>query len=245
MKLPEVYQLIQTKIHKTRDYYRKYGLWKTILRFFDRSGVFKKKVFIFLELELKDSISAQEHNNSINLVRARKEDIENVEEYLYEWFEKDEALKRLEAGNVLFVVKDWEKMIFYQWVEFTKIDIPYLDLSFFIPDDAVYMAYMYTEPEYRGRGIASKAKPLVYKYLQERGCRRTFYIITPDNEVAQRINKKVGYKEYQTVIYWRLLFLKYYCVKDFQTGSQKVFWGGGGTTQELWKTFSKISPDRS
>ena len=174
MKLPEVHQWIQTKIHKTLDYYRKFGLWKTILRFFESSGIFKRKVFIFLELELKDSISGQEHNNSINLIRVGKEDLEKVDKYLYEWFEKDEALKSLEAGNVLLVVKDEEKMIFYQWLEFTKVDLPYLDLSFFIPDDTVYMAYMYTEPEYRRKGIASKAKPLVFKYLQEKGFRRTF-----------------------------------------------------------------------
>ena len=61
MKLPEVYQLIQTKIHKTLDYYREFGLWKTILRFFESSGVFKKRELVFLEMDLKDSISAQEH----------------------------------------------------------------------------------------------------------------------------------------------------------------------------------------
>jgi len=243
LKLPEVHRLIQTKIHKTLNYYREFGLWKTILRFFESSGVFKKRVFIFLELELKDSISAQEQNHRVDLIRVGKEDLEKVDKYLYAWFEKEEALKRLEAGNVLLVVKDEEKMVFYQWVEFAKIDFPYLDLSFFIPDGTVHMAYTYTEPEYRGKGVASKAKPLVLKYLQENGFQRLFTIIEPKNAVSQRVNKKIGFKEYQTVIYWRLLFLKYYCVKDYQTGSQKVFWGSGGTTQELWKIFSKIGTD--
>jgi RimJ/RimL family protein N-acetyltransferase len=243
LKLPEVHQLIQTKIHKTRDYCRKYGLWNTFLRLFDSSGVFKKKVFIFFELELKGSISGQEYNNSIHLVRVRKEDIENVGEYLYEWFEKDKALKSLEAGNVLFTIKDKGKMIYYEWLEFTKVDIPFLDLSFFIPDDTAYLPYNYTEPEYRRKGIASKAKRFLLKYLQENGIRRAFLIIRPNNTESQKINKKVGFKEYQTVIYWRLLFLKHYCVKDYQTGSQKVFWGSGRATQELWKTFSKIGPE--
>lgn len=242
MELPAVHQLIQTKIHKTQDYYRKFGFWKTILRFFESSGVFKRKVFIFFELELKDSISDQEHNHSIDLVRVRKEDLKNVDQYLYEWFEKEEALRRLEAGNVLLTVKDEGKMIFYQWLELRRVDIPYLDLSFSIPDDTAYMAYMYTETEYRGMGIASKAEPLVLKYLQENGCRRIFLIITPNNAVSYRVYKKIGFKEYQTVIYWKLFFLKYYCVKDYIGGSQKIFWGSRMITQELWKIFSKIGP---
>jgi GNAT superfamily N-acetyltransferase len=243
LKLAEVHRWIQTKMDKTRDYYRKFGLWKTILNFFDRRGIFKRKVFIFLELELEDSISDQEPKSSVDLVRVGKEDLKNVDKYLYEWFEKEEALKSLEAGNVLLVVKDEEKMIFYQWLEFTKVDLPYLDLSFFIPDGTVYTAYMYTEPEYRRRGIASRAKPLMFNYLKENGFRRTLSIIASNNTESLRLNKKVGFKEYQTVIYWRLLFLKYYCVKDYPTGSQKVFWGSGRATQELWKTFSKIGSD--
>ena len=244
MKLLGVFQLIQTEIHKTRNYYREFGLWKTILRFLENIGVFKRRVFTFLEMELKDSISAQEQNHGIHLVRVGNEDLEKVDKYLYEWFEKEEALKRLEAGNVLLVVKDEEKMVFYQWFDMSKkIDLPYLDLSFFIPDDTVYMVHMYTEPAYRGKGIATRAKPLIFKYMRENGIRKLFSIIASSHEESLHINRKVGLIEYQIVIYWRLLFLKYYCVKDLHTDSRKVFWGSGRTTQELWRTFSKINPD--
>jgi RimJ/RimL family protein N-acetyltransferase len=245
LKLLGVFRFIQTEIDKTRNFYREFGLWKTILRFIENIGVFKRRVFTFLEMELKDSISVQEQNHGINLARVGKEDLEKVGQYLYKWFEKEEAMKRLEAGNVLLVVKDEEKMVFYQWIEFAKIDLPYLNLSFFIPDGTACMAYMYTKPEYRRKGIASKAKPLVFKFLRKNGILRAFSVIAPNNAESLRINKKFGFKEYQTVIYWRLLFLKYYCVKDFHTDSQKVFWGSGRATQELWKTFSKIGLDRS
>jgi len=243
LKYSDVHQWIQTKIHKTLNYYREFGLWKTILRFIENSGIFKRRVFIFFEMELKDSISAQEQNHRINLIRVGKEDIEKVDEYLYGWFEKEEALKHLEAGNVLFTVKDGEKMIYYEWTEFKKIDLPYLDLSFFIPDGTAHNGFNYTEPEYRGKGIASKAKLLTLKYQRENGIQRAFCIIPPNNTESLRLNKKVGFKEYQTVTYWKFLFLKYYCVKDSHTGSQKVIWGSGKATQELWKTFSKIGPD--
>lgn len=245
MKLLGVFRLIQTEIDKTGDFYREFGLWKTVLRFIENMGVFKKRVFTFLEMELKDSISVQEQAPGIHLVRVGKEDLEKVGKYLYEWYEKKEALKHLEAGNVLFTVKKGNKMIYFEWTEFKNIDLPYLGLSFFIPDGTAHNAYNYTVPEYRGKGIASRAKLLTLNYQRENGIRRAFCVIPPNNTVSLRLNKKVGFKEYQTVIYWRLLFLKYYCVKDFSTNSEKVFWGSGRATQELWRTFSKIDPDRS
>jgi len=245
LKLLGVSRLIQTEIDKTGNFYREFGLWNTVLRFIENMGVFKRRVFIFLEMELKDSISVQEQAPGIHLVRVGKEDLEKVGKYLYKWFEKEEALKRLEAGDVLLVVKDEEKMVFYQWIDFGEIDLPYLDLSFFIPDGTACMAYMYTEPEYRGKGVASKAKPLVFKFLRKNGILRAFSVIAPNNAESLRINNKFGFKEYQTVTYWRFLFLKYYWVKDFPTDSRKVFWGSGRASQELWRTFSKINPNGS
>jgi RimJ/RimL family protein N-acetyltransferase len=207
--------------------------------------VFKKRVFIFFELELKNYISVPEYNHHIDLIRVRKEDLEKVGDYLYEWYEIEKALKHLKVGNVLFTVKDGDRMIYYEWTEFKKVDLPYLDLSFFIPDDTAHNGYNYTEPEYRRKGIASRAKLQTLKYQQENGIQKAFCIIPPDNGESLKFNKKFGFKEYQIVSYWKLLFLKYYCVKDYHTSSQKVFWGSGRTTQELWKTFSKIGSDGS
>jgi RimJ/RimL family protein N-acetyltransferase len=240
LKVAEVYQLIRIKIQKTRDYYKRHGLWKLILLFFDLSGVFKKKVLIFFELELKDSVSGQKNDDDIDLVRVEKEDIEHTPQYFDGWFKKDKALKRLEEGRVLFAVKDEEQRIFYQWVEFEKVDIPFLDLSFFVPDETAYITYMYTVPEYRGKGIASKGKLLVLKYLRDCGYRRILVVIQPHNAASRRVNKKVGFNEYQTVIYLKFLFLKYYCVKDYDTSQKKVSWHIREIDQELWKTFSKI-----
>lgn len=243
MKLPGVFRFIQTEIDKTRNFYREFGLWKTILRFLENIGVFKRRVFTFLEMELKDSVSVQEQDHGIHLVRAGKEDLEKVGPYLYEWFEKEEALRRLDAGNVLLVVKDGEKMVFYQWFDMSrKIDLPYLDLPFSMPDGTVYMVHMFTEPAYRGKGIATRAKPLIFKYMQENGIRKLLSIIASSHEESLHINRKVGLIEYQIVNYLRFLFLKYYCVKDLHTDSRKVFWGSGRASQELWRTFSKINP---
>ncbi len=240
MRFAEVYQLIQRKIHNTWEYYSKHGCRKTIRAIFEHTGVFKNRALIFFELELEDSISGQKFDNSIELVRLTKEDIEHTGEYVDGWFKKDEALRRLEQGRVLFVVKKDEKMVFYQWLEFTKVDIPYIDLSFSISDDTVCMAYIYTVPDYRGKGIASNAKPFVLDYLRTQGYQKILLMITPENTASQRVNKKVGFKAYQTVLYIKILGLKYYCVKEYETRQRKVFWAMKNSPQELWRTFSKI-----
>lgn len=211
-----------------------------MLLFLALSGVFKKRDLIFFELALEDLIPDQKPDIGMSLVRVTKEDIETTDNYFDGWFKKGEALKRLQQGCVLFAVKDKEKRIFYQWLEFQTVDIPFLDLSFSLPDDTACMAYIYTVPEYRGKGFASKAKPLILHYLRKWGYRKIVLTIEPYNTASQRVNKKAGFKAYQTVSYVRLFFLKYYCVKDYETGRKKAFWHIRGAHQELWKTFSKL-----
>lgn len=240
MRFTQIQEFIRFKAYKTRNYCRNYGLWKSILHFFECLGfTFKNLELVLFEINIDDTSFTQKNENTIDLARVEKEDIENAKEYLDEWFSRDNALKRLEKGHLLFVVKDGDKMIFYQWVELKEVSIPFIDLSFSIPDDKAYMAYIYTVPDYRGKGIASKAKPFILKHLQENGYRKVFLAIAPDNLPSIRVNKKAGFKEYQTVLYRRFLFLKYYCVTDYNTNLRKVSLSIRGTDQHLWKIFSK------
>ncbi|GAK56882.1 predicted acetyltransferase [Candidatus Vecturithrix granuli] len=239
MKAIKMYQTIRTKYRNLYEYYQKYGLRKAIVLIIEYTGLFKKRVLVFFEQELQVHPTPN-NDHDIELVRLEKKDIEPIDQYCDGWFPKEEALRRLEQGRVLLVVKDRETNTFYQWLEFSKVDIPYLDLSFSIPEHTACMAYIYTVPEYRGRGIASRAKLPVLQYLREHGYYRIFLMIKPDNAPSQRVNKKAGFKEYQTVFYLKLCFLKYYSVRDCETNRKKIFWGTTAVDQELWKTFSKI-----
>jgi len=241
MTFSELHKLIRAKVHKIRNYYNRHGLWKSVLHFFDTVGcTFKYRELIFFELRLQDAPSCQENDSGIELVRVRKEDIENAQDYYDGWFSREQALKRLDEGHALLVVNDEGKMIFFQWIELRKAGIPHIDISFSIPERTAYMAYIYTLPKYRGRAIATRAKRLVMKYLKENGYGRTFMVTAPDNVPSMKVNSNAGLRQYQAVTYWRLLFLKYYCVRDLATNRRRVSLRITRTDNQLWKAFSKI-----
>jgi len=235
----------KSRFHRIVKYYREHGIYGSILHSFVRIGEFSKKIaynktgVIFFELNMDDLAFNTKIDMTSDLSRAEKEDIECAE-YLGGWFPKDKALRCLDEGRFLLVLKDKGKVIFYQLLEFNKAEIKVLEISSFIPAGTAYTSYLYTLPEYRGRGVASKAKPLVLKYLYDHGYRRVFNVIASNNIASQRVNKKAGLNPYQTVLYRRFLFLRYYRVKDYETNRKKLFLRLRRTDNKLWKAFSKI-----
>lgn len=238
MRLAEFYQYCS-------NYYREYGLRRSISSFCNLvlkpiKGAVQHKKVIFFETNIEDAVSNFKKDISMNLVSMKKEDIENLNAYNDGWFNRYKALKRLQDGCVLLTLLDNSKMIFINWLEFKKIDIPFIDLSICIPNDTVYLAFSYIDPEYRGRGIASKEKQIITKYLQECGYKKAFLVIQPENIASQKVNKKGGAKEYQVVTYRRFLFLKYYCVVDYVSGQKEIFWRIRRIDNNIWRVFSKL-----
>lgn len=188
---------------------------------------------------MADSHYSPKFDVTSHLSKVGREDIESAE-YLGGWFPKSRALRYLDEGHILLVLKDKGKVIFYQLLELNKVNIKVLEISAFIPADTAYTSYLYTLPEHRGKGVASKIKPFILKYLYDHGYRKVFNAIAPDNIPSQRVNEKAGLNPYQTVVYRRFLFLKLYRVKDFDTNKKRLFLRLGRTDKQMWKTFSKI-----
>ena len=208
---------------------------------FEDTGVFIKKDRLLFELDLKnDYVPSRTASKDLRLVMIVKEDVEQADEFFDGWFKKEKVLERLEKGHVLFAVKVDGQMVFYQWIEFSVMVLPSIDLFYSLPEDTAYIAYTYTEPEYRGRGIATSAKALLLDYLYTEGYRKILLMIAPQNIASQKVNQKVGFTAYQAVNYRKILFMKYYVVKDSETGQRKVFWAMKNSPRELWRTFSKI-----
>jgi len=246
--MEKFYKTCQIKLHTAKKYYKEYGAWKFILLVFWKIRFIKKYNYqlIFFEMKVGESSALMQRadcimDDDIYFYQASREDIENVEKYFDGWFTKKEALKRLDEGYILFLVKREDEIVIYEWLELKKVEMPFIELSFFVPDKVAYIAALYTVPEYRLKGFAARAILLVFKYLQEHGYQKVFIVIEPDNVPSIRLNKNIGFNEYQTVTYWRVLFLRYYRVVEYGMDQKKVFWRIWKTNQQLWNTFSKIN----
>jgi ribosomal protein S18 acetylase RimI-like enzyme len=245
MGLSAVHRLIQVKIQRIREYYKKYGIWKLVLYLFSRIGIIPKREYIFFEIELQDIIPYKKNNSNFGLdfVWVKKKDFEHLN-FPSEGgpLTKNEAFRRLtETNYILLALTSGNKIVCYIWCKLTTmVHIAVLDLLVSIPDKTAYAKDLYTAPEFRGKGLASKIKILQLQFLKKHGYQRVFNIIRSNNIASLKVDKKVGTKKYQIVIYRKILFLKYYCVRDYGTNKRKRFWYIKGIDQKLWKHFSKI-----
>lgn len=250
---------LHVKTLKIREYYRENGLRKTVHHFFVRlfeclvqvmeyAGFrFLRKDLIFFERRLETiEFGSLNKDSAIECGQIGKAEVEKVDNYFDGWFDKEQALKRLEEGRILFAAKMRGKFVTYFWIEPQKVVIPSLDLSFDIPEDTACIAYIFTAPEYRSKGIASKAIPYVLQGLSSMGYRHLFLLIAPRNIASQRLNKKVGFVDYQRVtckraLFRNHLFLKYYRVRDVYSNRRKLFfWGDESAQSEIWQRFSNL-----
>lgn len=253
MKVAHLQQWFRGKLDNIQEYYEKYGFWKSVIHFFERLAEyvgfrFYIKTLIFFEIDLQQTFITNPDAQEVDFLKVKPKDLEFIGGYHDGWFDREQALQRLKEGHLLFVIKDRQDMAFFQWIELYKSKIPSLDLSSFpLSEKTACMAYIFTKLEYRGRGYASKAKPLVLDYLREYGYHDVFLVIAPENTISQRVNKKAGFKEYQTITYRKIFFRKsvlfrYYLVKEYATTRKKIYWYISKSKFEpkLWKKFSKI-----
>lgn len=232
----DFFRLIRRKISKFYEYYQQDGLWKTCILTCDHLGLFRYRTLIFFALEF-DKEQPPTPSETLELVQLTEKDIEPVEDYWDGWFQKKETLRRLEQGHSLFVVKAQEKWAFYQWLEFERMDIPYLDLTCRLTPETVCMAYIYTEPDFRGQGLATRAKPAILEYIRQKAYRRVVLMITPQNSPSQKVNTRAGFRAYQRVTYIRVCFVKYYHIQSCGDSRSAHVLTVKRTHPALWRTF--------
>jgi len=230
-------------MQRIREYYKNYGLWKLIVKLISLIGIIIKREYIYFEIKLQDTTPYKISPRVLELdfVQVKKNDFEQYDFPNDEKFmTKNQAFRRLTGGNhILLALTNGSKIVGYVFAELNTAHIPG-GLLVQTPDNVVYSSAMYTVPEFRGKGLALKIKLLQFHFLQEQGYHKEFFAIKPHRKASLKVVKKCGYKEYQTVFYSKIFFLKYYCVKDYDTKKRKRFLYIKGIDQKLWDLFSKI-----
>lgn len=251
MKNFQIHRWIRWKLANIQEYYALHGFQNSIVHVFERLAEyvgfsFYTKSLIFFELDLQHTVLPQSDAQNLDFFKVEPCHLDDVEGYHDGWFDRETALQRINDGHLLFVIRESQEMAFFQWIELHATKIPSIDLSTItLPEKTACMAYMFTKPAYRGRRYASKAKPLVLHYLREHGYQYLFLVIAPENTISQRVNKKAGFQEYQTVAYRKVFFRKrflvrYYRVIETGTFQQKMVWSfRQDDAPDIWNMFSK------
>lgn len=239
VKAIDVWFVIRKYAQKIIRYYQSKGFWKTLLRSLVWVS-YRKDENLFFEIDLLAFSPPKDLKESGDFAAATATDVEEIPDYFDGWFNKRQALRRLEQGPRLFLIRKEQRAVSFLWLEFGTVFIPALDLSFTVPDTTAYIAYTYTLPERRKDGVAYLAQNCALEYLKNRGYRTAFLMISPVNETPIRMVKRSGFKLFQVVFYQRFFFLlRHYRVRDPDTDREKSFWHLSKSDHEVWKTFSK------
>ncbi len=207
---------------KVLDYYKKNGLLKFIRRVCNRFGLeYLNRNLIFFHFDLNNITN--DFKKPYTFHPATIEDVKRAQNYYERWFTKNEAIQRLKNGHRLFVLFSENEMVFMRWIDFKKVVINYFDLHFDIPDNFAYVTGVYTAPEFRRKNIGFKMANEINHYLKNNRINHTFSVVDPENTAALKLNKKLGGKEYQFVNYKRYAFIRYYCVKKYNSSQHKIF----------------------
>lgn len=153
------------------------------------------------------------------------------------FYSREKTLDRLAQGHELFAIKHDGANACFGWMEQSRIEIKWTRLHFDMPRDVVYLGGLYTVPEMRGCGLASRMWLTLGQRCKNQGARHLLVTIDPLNTPSRQLHRKLGFSEYQIVHFKRFAFFNYYRVQDTQSRVCRRWVTLFGCPPELWKTF--------
>lgn len=103
---------------------------------------------------------------------------------------RDEISRWLQEGVLCFGVRDQSRLIAKMWCDPNEFNFPpnYRKLE----DDEVYLFAAYSDPDYRGQGLAPLMRSAGYAALRDKGKSRFYSYTEYFNTPARRFKEKLG-----------------------------------------------------
>jgi L-amino acid N-acyltransferase YncA len=118
----------------------------------------------------------------------------------------DNILSR--GGVVLLVLKD-DRIIAATTLVLEEYHLRGgFDLDFLFGPGQVYSCHVYVLPEFRKQGLNIFMTAYKLQYCRQRGYRRMFVAIYPDNKASLKMISRVGYEQYATITLIQQFFTK-------------------------------------
>lgn len=229
---------LKMKLHieKAIDYYKQHGFLDFLKQVFRKLGFENfSRSLVFMVLDLKN---VPDVRKSYSFQIATIDDVQNDPDYNDGFFTKGEALSRLKKGHQHFILRKDKEIIYSLWAEQENVAVWWFgDLQINLSENMAYMSGAYTSPDYRGQGVYYRFTKEIFNYLREKGITHIIAGVHPANSTVLNLNKKLGYKPYQTITYKRYWHIRRYIVQKFNSDDCKAYTTIFKAPKDIWKTF--------
>lgn len=210
---------IKTILGRSREILRTEGLrslWFKILgeTIYRRMDIFERKINPALtSIKLPDGleVSPLKAGEVDELVKFR--DLHN----------REAVLRRLEQGDVCFMVRAHGEIIHSAWVAKGRARIDYLARDIRLANNVVFIFEAYTAEAWRGKSISSMRKTVMEKYCHDQGYNLLLAVVWPENSPAYRNIEKAGYERIGRVGYFGVGRFRKYFMRNGRNGPSFQF----------------------
>jgi len=118
--------------------------------------------------------------------------------------------RRAARGDRCLCIKQGSEVVGYQWVTLAACRIfngfgPSMEMSLFpLRPGQAYSYDMYTYQKYRGRGVGTVMKGLLWHALREEGIKEVLVLVSPDNHASLRLQLRLGAQPQRMVYSYRI-----------------------------------------
>ncbi len=106
--------------------------------------------------------------------------------------QRDFALQRLQAGDILLIGSIAEEPVFYGWLMFDEIEITY-DVFMPLPPGVVFAYNLFTVEKWRRRGVMSDFYSFVTSDIRLKGAHSLYCGISTGNSASVKAHLKNGF----------------------------------------------------
>jgi len=195
-------------------YIKEKGFTNFLKRFFIKlfELLIKIRRFYVFEWDLSNPPLYIEPKIKIEFSQALVNDIDQIRKLIPTKLEKS-IIKRFERGDICFIAKHNNKLIYQSWLMFKNSYIPGLDRKWHLSKNEAYYGEGYVNPKFRRKKIISSMFFNIWDYLSKRklGINKIFFLVEFRNKFLINKFKKIINSDIKEIIfYFRILGLRFY-----------------------------------